>query len=100
MTSLSLLYFHPTPFLPVFEQYFGHLAQQIQSLEFVGPRGSHHSLLYFICRFPNLDDLELDLSNSYFPQGQDIPTILGSPTLRGTLRIKDARADDLLRAFK
>ena len=100
VTSLSLLYFHPTPFLPVFEQYFGHLAQQIQSLEFVGPRGSHHSLLYFISRFPNLDDLELDLSNSYFPQGQDIPTILSSPTLRGALRIKDARADDLLRAFK
>lgn len=104
VTSLSLHYFDPTPFLPVFEPYFGHLAQQIQSLEFIRPSGSHNDLLHFISRFPNLDNLGFGLFPRYdlYSPEFDIPTIRGLPTLRGTLRVEDAtmRTDGLFRSFK
>jgi hypothetical protein len=57
LTSLTLLHFDPTPFLPVFAQYLGHLAQQMWSLESVYPPGPQDDILYFISRFPNLEDL-------------------------------------------
>ena len=90
LTSLTLHHFSPTPFLPVFEQYFGHLAQQMRSLEFIQPSAPRDNMMYFICQFPNLDDLgfkpfppqNLDPSKEY-----NMSSIQSSPTLGGTLRI-------------
>lgn len=95
LTSIALHYFNPTPFLSAFEQYFGHLAQQMRSLEFIYPPGPQDDLMYFISRFPNLEDLgfnpfpqhNLDPSKNYNPS-----TIQGSPTLGGTLRVTSTNA--------
>jgi hypothetical protein len=103
LTSLTLYHFDPTPFLPVFKQYFGHLSQQMRSLEFVYPPGPQDDILYFISRFPNLEDLgfnsfpqhNLDPSKEY-----NISTIRSSPTLGGTLRVTSTngwRTDSLER---
>ena len=103
LTSLTLYQFDPTPFLPVFELYFGHLSQQMRSLEFVCPPGPQDDILYFISQFPNLEDLgfnsfpqhNLDPSREY-----NISTIRSSPTLGGTLRVTSTngwRTDSLER---
>jgi hypothetical protein len=94
LTSLTLHNLTPTPFLPVFDQYFGHLAQQIRSLEFIYPSGPQDDVLCFISHFPNLDDLKF----RSFPQGPflheeyNAPPIRGSPTLRGTLQVASITA--------
>jgi len=90
LTSLTLHRFSPTPFLPVFDQYFGHLAQQMRSLEFIYPSGPQDNMMYFISQFPNLDDLgfspfpphNLDPSKEY-----KMSSVQSSPALRGTLRV-------------
>ena len=93
LTSITLHQFDPSPFLPVFEQHFGHLKRQIRSLEFINPPGSQDDMLYFICQFPNLEDLGFNP----FPQhnldpSQDISTVQSSPTLGGTLRIASMKS--------
>lgn len=90
LTSLTLHNFKPAPFLPVFEQYFGHLAQQIRSLKFVYPSGPRDDVLSFISHFPNLDDLRFYSFPGHIPfppEADNTPPIRGSPTLRGTLQI-------------
>ena len=95
LTSLTLHHFNPTPFLPVFEQYFGHLAQQMRSLKFIYSPGPQDDMMYFIAQFPNLDDLGF---NS-FPQHNlepakeySISSIQNSPTLGGTLQVTSTNA--------
>ena len=95
LTSLTLHHFNPAPFLPVFEQYFGHLAQQMRSLKFVYPPGPQDDMMYFISQFPNLDDLGF---NS-FPQHNlepskeyNVSSIQSSPALGGTLQITSTNA--------
>lgn len=95
LTSLTLHHFDPTPFLPVFEQHFGHLAQQMRSLKFVYPPGPQDDMMYFISQFPNLDDLgfnsfpqhNLDPSKEY-----NLSSIQSSPTLGGTLQVTSTNA--------
>ena len=95
LTSLTLHHFDPTPFLPIFDQYFGHLAQQMRSLEFIHPPGPQDDMMYFISQFPNLEDLgfnsfpqhNLDPSKEY-----NISTIRKSPTLGGTLQVTSTNA--------
>ena len=101
LTSLTLHNFKPTPFLPVFEQYFGHLAQQIRSLEFVYPSGPRDDVLCFISHFPNLDNLKFCSFPRHLPfppEEYSAPPIQGSPTLRGTLQVGSMTAggDDFL----
>jgi len=95
LTSLTLHHFDPTPFLHSFERYFGHLAQQMRSLEFIYPPGPQDDMMYFISQFPNLEDLGFDS----FPQHNldpcekyTISTIRSSPTLGGTLRVTSTNA--------
>ena len=93
LTSITLHHFNPIPFLPFFEQYFGHLAQQMRSFEFIHPLGPPDGTIYFISQFPNLEDLgfntfpghNLDPSEEY-----NISTIRRSPTLGGTLKVTSA----------
>ena len=95
LTSLKLHHFDPTPFLHSFEQYFGHLAQQIRSLEFLYPPGPQDDMIYFISQFPNLEDLGFDP----FPQHNldpykkhNISAIGSPPTLGGTLQLTSTNA--------
>jgi len=95
LTTLKLHRFDPTPFLPVFEQYFGHLAQQMRSLEFIHPQGPQNDMLYFISQFPNLDDLRFDSfpkHNLDPSQAHNISTIQSSPALGGTLQVTSTNA--------
>ncbi|KAF9650496.1 hypothetical protein BDM02DRAFT_3185338 [Thelephora ganbajun] len=90
LTSLTLYHFNPTPFLPVFNQYFGHLAQQIRSLKFIHPGGPQDDMTYFISQFPNLDDLgfnPLPRHNLRHSRKYTVSSIRSSPTLRGTLKV-------------
>jgi hypothetical protein len=88
LTSLTVYNFTPTPFLLVFEQYFGHLAQQIQSLEFKYPSGFRDDLFYFISQFPNLDNLKFySFPRNHLFLGAGSLPIRSSPTLRGTLQV-------------
>jgi len=104
LTSLTLHNFKPAPFLPAFEQQFGHLAQQIQSLKFVYPSGPLDDMLSFISRFPNLDDLRFYSFPRHLlfpPEDYIVSPIRGSPTLRGTLQATSMTAggDDFLRCL-
>ena len=92
LTSLTLHRFEPPPFLSTFDQHFGHLAQQIQSFQFIHPSGRPEGMLHFISRFPNLDNLGF----RSFPQRgptpseeYDVPPLRHPPALRGTLRVAD-----------
>ena len=101
LTSLTLHNFKPASFNPVFEQCFGHLVQQIRSLEFVYPSGFRDDLVCFISQFPNLDDLGLHAFPRHFllpHEEYNAPPVKGSPTLRGTLKIANMTAggDDFL----
>ena len=90
LTSLTLHHFNPTPFLPVFEQYFGHLAQQMQSLKFIYPSGPQNDMMYFISQFPHLDDLGFNpppSHNSNPSKEYNMSSVQSSPTLGGTLRV-------------
>ena len=95
LTSLTLHHFDPTPFLHSFQRYFGHLAQQMRSLEFIYPPGPQDDMMYFISQFPNLENLGFDS----FPQHNldpsekyNISAIRDSPTLGGTLRVTSTNA--------
>ena len=94
LTSLTLHNFTPAPFLPIFEQYFGHLTQQMRSLEFVFPSGLWDDMACFISRFPNLDDLRFRSfpQRPPFHEEHDPPPIRGSPALRGTLQVASVTA--------
>ena len=101
LTSLALHNFNPTPFLPVFEQYFGHLAQQIRSFKFLYPSGPRNDMIYFISRFPNLDDLRFySFPRRHPPNSEEssVHSIQSSPTLRGTLQVANITpgGDDFL----
>ncbi|KAF9785542.1 hypothetical protein BJ322DRAFT_837976 [Thelephora terrestris] len=86
LNSLTLHNFNPTPFLPAFEQYFGHLAQQIQSFKFIYPSGAQGDMISFISRFPNLDDLEFCSFPRLHSEEFNAHSVQTSPTLRGTLQ--------------
>lgn len=104
LTSLTLHRFNPSPFLPLFERYFGHLAQQIRSLNFVDPSGHRDDLLCFVSRFQNLDDLgffSFPRSIQLPLEEYNTPPIRGSPYLRGTLRVVRmmTKGDDFLKCL-
>ena len=104
LTSLTLHNFNPAPFLPVVEQFFGHLAQQIRSFKFIYPSGPHGDMMHFISHFPNLDDLRFYSfpgGNPSHRKGSDLPPVQGSPTLRGTLQVSSITpgGDDFLERF-
>lgn len=95
LTSLTLHHFNPSPFLPVFDQYFGHLAQQMRSLRFIYTPGAQSDMMYFISQFPNLEDLGFNP----FPQHDlepsveyDISSVRKSPTLGGTFQVTSTNA--------
>lgn len=95
LTSLTLHHFNPAPFLPVFDQYFGHLALQMRSLRFIYSPGAQNDMMYFISQFPNLEDLGFNP----FPQHNlepsieyDISSFRKSPTLGGTLQVTSTNA--------
>ena len=95
LTSLTIHHFDPTPFNPSFERYFGHLAQQMRSLELIYPPGPQDDMMYFISQFPNLEDLGFDS----FPQHNldpskkyNISAVRSSPPLGGTLQVTSTNA--------
>ena len=103
LTSIKLHHFNPSPFLPTFEQYFGHLKHQIRSLEFVDPSGSRDSTVYFISQFPNLEDLRFDpfpQHNLHPSPEHNISTIQSSPSLGGTLRVTTTGSWQLSNSFE
>ena len=95
LTSLTLHDFDPSPFLHSFERYFGHLAQQMRSLEFISTPGPQYNMMYFISQFPNLEDLGFDPfpAHNLNPYGKyNISAIRSSPTLGGTLQVTSTNA--------
>ena len=91
LTSITLHRFDPHRFIPVFERYFGHLAQQMRSLEFINPPGSQDDMMYFICQFPNLENLGFNpfpYHNIHlYEEESNSSTIQSSPTLGGILQV-------------
>ena len=87
LTSLTLHHFDPSPFLHSFGRYFGHLAQQMRSLEFISPPGSQDNIMYFISQFPNLEDLGFDPFPEHNLDTRLEYDIRSSPTLGGTLQV-------------
>ena len=92
LTSLTLRHFEPSLFLPTFDQHLGHLAQHIESLQFVYPSGYLEGVLHFISRFPNLDNLGFCSVPQWDPfpsEEHDLSLIRCSPALRGVLQVAD-----------
>ena len=91
LTSLTLTCFDPTPFLPIFDDYFHHLSHSLRSLRLISPKGKPDSTMDFISQFRNLDDLEFNPvpkppSRPQRHQTSLVPCPRFAP-LKGTLRI-------------
>lgn len=73
-------------------RYFGNFAATIRSLELRAPVGSQASLISFICAFPLVDDLTIELPAIIIGNGgnqQEVPHIAAVPAFKGRLKLLD-----------
>ena len=68
LRELGIDYLFVSEIIPKFEQYFGHIAPNLQFLALNRPQGSFHEIMYFIGLFKNLQDLKL---SETFGQGEE-----------------------------
>jgi len=89
--TLTLVRFHLTPFIAVFDEHFGVFTSTLRHLEIQYPRGTEWELLYIVSRFSLLEDLTIaslpDQIFSYLRRPIPIPKITQSPPLGGNLAL-------------
>ena len=97
LRSLKTRWLDIPSFIPKMGEYFGAFLWSLQSLELEYPRGDHKQILYFICQFPNLQDLKIKGTQDYIHSmrnGGPHFTIKSSPPLNGTLDLELNMNDD------
>lgn len=73
-------------------RYFGHLSERLTSLSVKRSTVNPDTLLFFICMFPGLDDLELDnLSMGKTPISSPCPAV--TPRFRGKLTLLNIKSN-------
>lgn len=90
ITSLEIHIFDVAHFLPIFEEFFGHIASTLRSLFLIRGRDSINHILHFVSRFPLLQDLDsagFTLSGPIQPSTP--PDTTTPPPLNGILRFRD-----------
>ena len=97
LQSLTLETFYLSPFIPVFNEYFGSFTNTLQRLDTRDVGCAVPELLYIICQFPLLEDLAI-----VSPAGElsahhehPVPTITRSPLLRGKLVVAQVHSREL-----
>jgi len=95
LDSLTLDSFYLPHFTPVFNNFFGIFANTLRHLDIRSAYGTVQQLLYFVCRFPRLEDLTV-VSPATLPSTHaPIPTITQSPPFRGKLVLANVRSAGL-----
>jgi len=89
--SLKTRWLDIPSFISRMESYFGAFLGSLRSMELELPRGDHRQILYFVCQFPNLQDLKIkglqDYKHSRRNGGPHVD-IETSPSLNGTLDLQ------------
>ena len=97
LRSLKTRWLDTPSFIPKMEEYFGVFLESLQSLELEYPRGDCKQILYFVCRFPNLQDLKIkgtqDHIHSMRNGGPHFDTVT-IPPFNGTLDLELNTGDD------
>ena len=91
LRSLKTRWLDIPSFIPKMGEYFGAFLWSLRSLELEYPRGDHEQILYFICQFPNLQDLRIKGTQDHIHSirnGGPHFTIKSSPPLNGTLDLE------------
>jgi len=85
--TLTLVKFHVSQFIPVFDEYFGMFVNTLHHLDIRRAHVTARELSYIICQFPLLEDLTIvhPAGQSDAPPGDRVPMITQSPPLRGKL---------------
>ena len=94
LDSLTLEIFYFPLFTPVFDEYFSIFANTLRHLEIRRPNGSERALLYFISKFPLLEDLTIISPADGFIT-PPVSGITQSPPFRGKLVLASARSREL-----
>ena len=95
--TLTLVMFHVSPFIPVFDEYFGMFANTLHHLDVRRIHVTARELSYIICQFPLLEDLTIvyPAGQSTAQPGDQVPMITQSPPLRGKLILVQADSREL-----
>jgi len=77
-------------FLESFETYFANFVPTLRSLQLDAPAGDARDILDFVCRFPHLDDLTLNMAQPAVPRcwgTRGSATVESIPPFRGRLKL-------------
>ena len=85
----NICWLHTPDFLETFDTYFANFVPTLRSLHLDTPMGDTRDILDFICRFPHLDDLTLEMpSGDPFGWGSaPSPIVKKMPPFRGRLKL-------------
>lgn len=103
--SLELHKLNIPSFLPVIQQYFGHMFPTVQTLALKHPLGSKQHILYFVGSFPRLENLIFyDGAFDFWEEKPNsVPIPPSNPPLRGRLVIRDCVPprfiEEMIRSF-
>ena len=92
--ELSISWLNAPDFLETFDTYFTNFVPTLRSLHLDTPMGDTRDILDFICRFPHLDDLTLEMP-SRDPFGWRMwrsapsPIVKKMPQFRGRLKLRN-----------
>jgi len=99
LDSLTLEIFCLPSFTPVFDKYFGIFANTLRRLEIREANCPERALLYFISKFPLLEDLTLVSPGSGGSAIPPVPAITQSPPFRGKLVLVKTHSRELFEAL-
>jgi len=91
LKSLRTCWLDIPSFIPKVEGFWGAFFGSLQSLELIFPTGDHEQILRFICQFPNLRDLKVDINHGRTNTVRNDGPRIGnktSPPLDGTLDLQ------------
>ena len=94
--GLTFITFCVYLFIPVFDECFGMFASTLRHLDIRIAHGTEQQLLYIICQFPLLEDLNIvsPVKVVAYPE-HPVPTIIQSPPLRGKLVLAQVYSAEL-----
>ncbi|KAF9650475.1 hypothetical protein BDM02DRAFT_1379420 [Thelephora ganbajun] len=91
--ELSIYWLHTPGFLKNFDTFFANFVPTLRSLHLDVPTGDTQDILDFVCRFPHLDDLTLEMSSDDPPNWKSwksvsLPIVRKMPPFQGRLKLR------------
>ena len=89
--ELSIYWLDTPGFLKNFGIYFANFVPTLRSLRLDAPTGDARDILYFVCRFPHLDDLSFKIEQTPHSwetwKPEPLPVVKSVPPFRGRLKL-------------